>query len=256
MIKEIQATGKSVEQAIQNALLELKVPRDDVDIKILDQGGLFKKAKVLVAISEDCIAKYEEKEAKRKELLKSEEKEVAEQKDQKVELEEKEVKEVKNEKQEKSDNENLREFLEGFLKALNNNSTVSIKETENELFASINGENSGSLIGYRGDGINAIQYLATVYVSKHNRHSKKVRLDIEDYRARREETLIALAERIARKVQKTKHSCKLEPMTANERRIIHTTVQNFENLTTFSKGEEPNRYLTIAYNHGDTKTEE
>ena len=138
---------------------------------------------------------------------------------------------------------------------MSNNSKVEIKETENELFANIKGENCGSLIGYRGDGINAIQYLATVYVTKFNRHSKKVRLDIEDYRARREETLIALAERIARKVQKTKHSCKLEPMTPNERRIIHTTIQNFENLSTFSKGEEPNRYLTVVYEEPNKETE-
>lgn len=243
MLRECEATGKSVEQAIQNALLELKVPRDDVDIKIIDQGGLFRKAKVLVSISSDVIEKYEAKEQKRKELEKQEEAV----KEEKVVLEE-EKEEIKSqEKPEKSDKENLEEFLQGFLNSISNNSKVEIKETENELFANIKGENCGSLIGYRGDGINAIQYLATVYVTKFNRHSKKVRLDIEDYRARREETLIALAERIARKVQKTKHSCKLEPMTPNERRIIHTTIQNFENLSTFSKGEEPNRYLTVVY---------
>ena len=72
MLRECESTGKSVEQAIQNALLELKVPRDDVDIKILDQGGLFRKAKVLVSISNDVIEKYEEKERKRQELEKQE----------------------------------------------------------------------------------------------------------------------------------------------------------------------------------------
>ena len=249
MKRECEATGKSVEQAIQNAILELKVPREDVDIKILDQGGLFRKAKVLVCIADDCLEKYKEREEKRKELEEIEKSKT----DEKVVLEEKENKELN--KQEKTDAENLTEFLQGFLKSINNDSTVEIKETENEIYAYIKGENSGNLIGYRGDGINALQYLATVYVTKFNRHSKKVRLDIQDYRARREETLIALAERIARKVQKTKHSCKLEPMTANERRIIHTTVQNFENLTTFSKGEEPNRYLTIAYKTQETPNE-
>lgn len=250
MLKQCEATGKSVEQAIQNAILELKVPREDVDIKIIDQGGLFRKAKVQVSISADCLEKYEEREEKRK----VQEIEEVQQKEEKVVLEEDEKQQQEKIEKQKEDKEHLVEFLQGVLNSLNNNSVVEIKETENELFAFIKGENSGNLIGYRGDGINALQYLATVYVSKFNRHSKKIRLDIQDYRARREETLIALAERIARKVQKTKHSCKLEPMTANERRIIHTTIQNFENLSTFSKGEEPNRYLTVIYE--ENKTEE
>ena len=93
--------------------------------------------------------------------------------------------------------------------------------------------------------MNAIQYLANVYVAKNNRHCKKIRIDCDNYRAKREDTLIALANRMARKVAKTNHPVKLEPMTANERRIIHTALADDKFVETISKGEEPYRYLTI-----------
>ena len=104
---------------------------------------------------------------------------------------------------------------------------------------------ASEIIGFRGEGLNAIQYLANVYVGKNNRHAKKIRVDCDNYRAKREDTLIALANRMARKVAKTNHPVKLEPMTANERRIIHEALANDRFVETVSKGEEPYRYLTI-----------
>ena len=94
--------------------------------------------------------------------------------------------------------------------------------------------------------MNALQYLTSVIVSKNNRHSKKVRLDCDGYRTRREETLVALAHRMEKKVERTHASVKLEPMTANERRIIHTALSESRSVETYSKGEEPHRYLVIS----------
>ena len=126
-----------------------------------------------------------------------------------------------------------------------------VEENESEIFYEIQGEKVSSLIGFRGDCLNSIQYLISLINSKNNRHSKKVRLDIDGFKDKRKASLEALAERIAKKVLKTRHSSKLEPMTAYERRIIHTVIQNYEELTSYSTGEEPNRYLTIAIKETD-----
>mgnify|MGYP002802482297 FL=1 len=120
---------------------------------------------------------------------------------------------------------------------------VECVEENDEIHANIIGYSD--IIGYRGEGLNSLQYLTSVVISKNNRHAKKVRVDCDNYRARREASLIALAQRMARKVEKTHSSVKLEPMTANERRIMHTALSNSQTVETFSKGEEPHRYLII-----------
>lgn len=271
----VEATGRNIEQAINNALFELKATREDVDIKILDEGGFFRKAKVLVSISEDAVEKYEKKEMLKKELYDIEEpyeeseeelkevekiikeidQEYEENKDQYIQLDEEELKEetkIEEPKEQKplkedkrSDLEKTKDFLEGFLSKVTLTSDLVITESEEEIFVNILGYND--IIGYRGEGLNSLQYLVNVYVSKNNRHAKKVRLDCDNYRQKREGSLIALAQRMAKKVERTKSSVKLEPMTANERRIIHTALAENENIETFSKGEEPHRYLIIRY---------
>ena len=242
-----EGVGKNIEQAINNALLELKASRDDVDIKILDEGGFFRKAKVLVTISEDAVEKYQKKE----ELKKQEE--IVEQKEEKLEPtytkeedREEPVDQIVSSKKEDgkiSDVEKAKKFVSGLLKTINIEADVLSEETKEEVFLNLVG--ASDIIGFRGEGINALQYLTSVYVAKNNRHSKKIRIDCDNYRAKREDTLIALAHRMARKVAKTNHAVKLEPMTANERRIIHTALSEDRFVDTISKGEEPYRYLTI-----------
>ena len=243
-----EGIGKNIEQAINNALLELKASREDVDIKILDEGGFFKKAKVLVSISEDALEKYEKKE----EIKKQEQEEVKE--PQKVE----ELIPAHEDKEEPVDHivsnktdvvkipdiDKAKEFVTGLLKIADIQADVTSEENKEDVFLNLIG--ASDIIGFRGEGLNAIQYLANVYVGKNNRHAKKVRVDCDNYRAKREDTLIALANRMARKVAKTNHPVRLEPMTANERRIIHTALAEDRYVETFSSGEEPYRYLTIA----------
>ncbi len=242
-----EGIGKNIEQAINNALLELKASREDVDIKILDEGGFFKKAKVLVSISEDAIEKYEKKE----EIKKQEQKEVAPKQEQELipahEDKEEPVDHIVSTKTEEvkiPDIDKAKQFVAGLLKVANVEADVTSEENKEEVFLNLVG--ASDIIGFRGEGLNAIQYLANVYVGKNNRHAKKVRVDCDNYRAKREDTLIALANRMARKVAKTNHPVRLEPMTANERRIIHTALAEDRYVETFSSGEEPYRYLTIA----------
>ena len=258
----VEAIGKNIEQAIENALFELKAIREDVDIKILDEGGFFRKAKVKVTISDDAKEKYEKRE-KAREAAVEEQKQQEQVVEEKVEQPAPQKVEEKVEQQDPdadeeievlvsenavqtsaTDAEKAKYFLTGIVEKAHLSSNVEVKEDGDEIKANISG--ASELIGYRCEGLNALQYLTSVVVSKNNRHSKRVRVDCDGYRARREDTLVALAHRMERKVEKTHASVKLEPMTANERRIIHTALADSQTVETHSKGEEPHRFLVIS----------
>lgn len=261
MKTSVEATGKNIEQAIENALFELKAPRDDVDIKILTEGGLFKKAKVVVSISEDAIDKYQKREKAKKEEIKAEEKEVkevrkVEKKEAKAEVKKEKKEEIKAEKvaEEKAEvktektvknNENkpnAKDFVEGLLKSLGKEGTVSEIEEDEVIRIAVEGENLSELIGYRGETLFALSYLMTTICK---RDKKRQVLDVCGYREKRNDSLKALANRMAAKVVKTGRYAKLEPMDASERRIIHLALQDNDKVTTMSKGTEPKRYLII-----------
>lgn len=252
-----EGTGKNIEQAIENALFELKATREDVDIKILNPGGFLKKAKVLVTIADDAKEKYERKEklkeAERKEEVKNEETSVlkVEKKEEKKEEKQEErkvqivtdeeyvVKESKKECEEKK--VEAEKLLQDILNALNLQAEITKTEDEKFVRYNLSGENLNDLIGHHGECLFAL----TSYVNSACRNHKKVVLDVENYRVRREETLKSLAERIANKVAKSGRYYKFEPMDPSERRIIHLALQNDERVTTMSKGEEPRRYLIV-----------
>ena len=270
MLLEFGATGKNIEKAIVNALFELKAVRDDVDIKILEQGGLFKKARVLVTISEDAKEKYLRREQARnleveetinevidaaeelansvEETFEEIEKEITKEEKKELKEEQKELKKAEKEERKlakKSEKLNAEQFLEGFVKVSGCGNEVTALRTDDEVRIVINGDKSSDLIGYRGECMNALQYIASVIENENADKKTRVILDIENYRERREETLKALAHRMAKKVLKTGKSAKLEPMCANDRRIIHTELADVEGVSTISKGTEPNRYLIV-----------
>lgn len=272
MLFEFEATGKNIEKAIENALFELKAIRDDVDIKILEQGGLFKKARVLVSISEDAREKYAKREQVKSveeindieesveeiiEEVKEEVQEVIEEVVEEIqEISKEEKKQVKEEEKiaKKAEKEEIKrvkknekltaeKFLEGFVKVSGYGNEVTAVRNSEEVRIVIGGEKASDLIGYRGECMNALQYISSVIENADKK--TRVILDIEGYRERREETLKALAQRMAKKVLKTGKSAKLEPMCANDRRIIHTELSEVEGVSTISKGTEPNRYLIV-----------
>ncbi len=252
MKTSVEATGKNIEQAIENALFELKAPREDVDIKILSEGGLFKKAKVVVSISDDVIDKYEKKEKikeeekpeikeepKPKKEVKAEKK--AEKKEIKAEVKE-EKKEEKAEEKQEENRPSAVEFMQGVLKALGKDATVSEIEEDEVIRISVDGENLSELIGYRGETLFALSFLMTTICK---RAKKRQILDVCGYREKRAESLRSLAKRMADKVAKSGRYAKLEPMDASERRQIHLALQNNDKVTTMSKGTEPKRYVMI-----------
>jgi spoIIIJ-associated protein len=137
-------------------------------------------------------------------------------------------------------------FLNDILVAMNILADIEIKEEKNTLKINLVGPNMGVIIGHRGETLDAIQYLVNLAVNKGNEGNHlRVIVDTEDYRAKREETLKLLANRLARKVKKTRRSVKLEPMNPYERRIIHYALQSDKTIVTFSEGEEPYRRVVI-----------
>ena len=284
MTRSVEATGRNIEQAIENALFELKAPREDVDIKIISEGGLFKKAKVVVSISEDAIEKYEkrEKERKKESLKKIEDDDDDDDDDdkdddkdddddddkdddkdeddddddykkekkerEKLEKKAKKEKEKQEKKEEKicSDEKRERPSCTEFVKGLVEafGKSAEITEIEDEDVKKIILD--GEDLGELiGYRGEALFALSYLMSTICKREDKRVLLDICGYREKREDSLRKLAYRMAAKVAKTGRYARLEPMDASERRIIHLALQDNDKVTTMSKGTEPKRYLII-----------
>ena len=244
-----EGIGKTIEKAIENALLELKAPREDVDIKIISEGGLFKKAKVVVSISEDAIEKYQKRDEKRKEekikeKKESEKNEKSEDKDEDIEELDKQEKKEKKEEEKEID---AFEFLKGFFEKAGKTVEIQVSEDEKYITYTVIGEELGELIGHRGESFYAISRLVNAVC-----HSdKKILLDIGGFREKRAESLTELAYRIANKVAKSGRYYRLDPMNPSDRRIIHTALQNDDRVTTLSKGVEPKRYVIVFPKNDD-----
>lgn len=249
-----EGIGKTIEKAIENALLELKATREDVDIKILNEGGLFKKAKVLVTISEDARAKYEkrkkfvedEKQVEEKKTEKPAKTKEAEKQPTKAEKpEHKEVTSVvttepQNQKPEKV--VDPYQFLKGLFEVAGKTVEIESLEDEKYIHLTVTGDDLGDMIGHRGDCFYAISRLLSAVSGKQD---KKILLDIGGFKERRAESLTELAKRTANKVAKSGRYIKLSPMNAGDRRIIHTALQDDQRVTTLSKGTEPHRYVIV-----------
>lgn len=221
MEKTVRTEGKTTTEAIEKGLKELGVSKDKVEIKVLEE----EKRSFYSILSPRVV---------------------------KVELTLKEDKKEKN-KEEKKHNENIqetekaeqdiKEFLDNFL---TKETKYEVKINNFDIYVDMNGENLNYLIGYRGETINAIQTILTAIANKKSTQKIRVYLDIAGYREKRIKTLEDLAEKLARTVERTKKSVTLEPMTAYERKIIHTKLQNNSKVKTFSKGEEPYRKVVIS----------
>jgi spoIIIJ-associated protein len=146
----------------------------------------------------------------------------------------------------------IRKFLSGLLEQMESAAEIHIYLLEKGRYKVIlEGKNLGALIGRRGETLDAIQQL-TGYAVNHGQ-SKRVRIhvDAEGYRAKREESLVRLAQKVAGKVVKYRRNVTLEPMNAYERHVIHTALQETPDITTYSIGTEPNRRTVVAYSRGE-----
>lgn len=219
--------GKTTNEAIEKGLKELKVSKDMVEIKVIEE-----EKRSFYNILAPRVVKVEltvkEKAEIKKENNKSKEKT--------------ERKINKNEEEINKAVEQINKFLDKFLKE---GTTYKTEVKEYEIYVDIQGENINYLIGYRGENINAFQTILTSIANKNTTIKIRVYLDIAGYRERRIKTLEELAEKIARTVLRTRKPVTLEPMTAYERKIIHTKLQSHDKIETISKGEEPYRKVVI-----------
>jgi spoIIIJ-associated protein len=227
----VEKSAKTIDEAVNAALEELNADRDNVSIEVLEQPtkGIFgilgnKHAKVRVSLKEEKAPE------KVKEF----------------------VKETKREPRNLDytlEKEKAKKFLREVLEAMDIQAEIRLKDTNEGLYINLSGPKMGIIIGRRGQTLDSLQYLVSLVVNKDKDREGfvKVILDTEDYRKKREETLQRLAKRLAERVQKTGKKVELEPMNPYERRIIHYTLQEFEDITTFSEGEEPYRKVIISH---------
>ena len=139
----------------------------------------------------------------------------------------------------------MAEFINGTLERMGLTSRATVEEKDNTLYITIQGDDSGVAIGYRGEALDAFQYLALTFLNEHKCDFKKVVVDCENYREKRKETLTAFAEKLAQKSVRLCRKIALEPMNPFERRIIHSALADSEIADTESEGEEPQRYIVI-----------
>ena len=138
----------------------------------------------------------------------------------------------------------VRDFLTQVFDAMD--LTVEVEEDNHTVNVELKGDEMGVLIGKRGQTLDSLQYLTSLALNRHTDEYVKVKLDTEDYRKRRKETLENLAKNIAYKVKRTKRPVSLEPMNPFERRVIHSTLQNDKYVSTHSEGEEPHRHVVVT----------
>ncbi len=148
-------------------------------------------------------------------------------------------------------------YLEDIIRAMGvSDFTCTAKETENGCMLSLDGEKLGFIIGHRGDTLDALQYLTGLVANRADNAYCRVTLDIGNYREKREQTLIALANRIGKQTARTGRRHSLEPMNPYERRVIHTAIQSMEGVTSWSVGTEPNRHVVIGLSDDPNKNRE
>lgn len=257
--------GTDVEEAVKLALIDLRLSREEVEVTVLEEPsrGFFgigaKLAKVRVEPKKkeekEEPVQVEKKEAEKKTPLKQEEKREKKPDNRKSEKKKKDKnkKEKRNSIIPREPEDNMvevqehpaLEFLKDTTEKMGLTLDITAKVGSNSIFINIQGKDSGTIIGKRGQTLDAIQYLTSLVVNKENEKYIRVVVDAENYRSKREKTLEQLANRLADKVVRTGKSVRLEPMNPYERKVIHATLQQNPDVTTKSEGEEPYRRVII-----------
>lgn len=209
MIASLEIRSKTQDEAVSKAITELKVSLEDLDVQVLEQP----KSGFLGFIgAKEGLYKFT--------------------------VIEKELSELEIAKQ----------FVEGILKNSKIEAVVKVTQDNNLIKVDIEGKEAACLIGRRGETLDSIQFLTGLALNKINKDSHmRVLVDIENYRSKREESLVRYANKVAREVAKTKKTKKLDYMNPYERRIVHSALQNDKYVTTYSEGTDPYRRLVIEY---------
>lgn len=232
MSNSIIAEGRTTNEAVENGLKELKVSKDRVDIKVLENEN--KKSFFSILTPRVVKVQLTIKENSNKE--------------EKIEVKEEKPKREydHNEEDISIAKERVEEFLKEWLQKVDNTLEYTIKEEDYTIYVDINGNAAGTLIGYRGETLNSMQTILSTIANRGFNNKIRLILDIEKYRQKREKTLEELAEKVSKTVLKTGKSITLEPMSAYERKIIHSKLQDNNKIETHSIGEGDNRRVVIS----------
>lgn len=260
-MRTVRITAKTIEAAVAEGLEKLGISREEAVVHVVEQPssglfGLIHKKMAVVDISapdeeaeEDTVEEASPAEEAKEEMPAEEPKaeEAA------PEAEEAPAEEKKAEREEptfdpeeqKKVAEEAKTFLAGVFAGMHLAVTMECRMTEERIMINLVGDGLGILIGKHGQTLDALQYLTNLAAGKSFRHHYFILLDVENYRERRQDTLEALARRLAGKVKRTGEEIRLEPMAAGERRIIHLALQDDHAVSTDSEGEAPYRYVVI-----------
>ncbi len=227
----VEFTGKTVDDAITEACKNFTITSDRLEYEVVEKGtsGIFgfaaKPAVIKARVFDPNAPKEEIKEEKKESVKEAESSSVATTDTVKADP---------------------REFLEKVFDAMNMKVSIDVETKEDEMNIELSGDDMGVLIGKRGQTLDSLQYLTSIVVNKGRKEYIRVKIDTENYRLRRKETLENLAKNLAYKAKRTKNPVSLEPMNPYERRIIHSALQNDKYVTTHSEGEEPYRKVIIT----------
>lgn len=228
MAKVVEGVGKTYDEAVKNGLDKIGLSENEVTIEIVKEPkktffSILEPRQVKVTITEkEIIKKTNENPEKRKEI---------------VELNKDDLEVIENK---------IRGFLNDYISKLEVELQIEMKYENGILYVSINGESSGLIIGHRGDTLEALQILVSAIANKGREEYLKVIIDSENYREKRTNSLKELALRQANQVIKKRKSHTFEPMSAFERKAIHTALQDHPKVKTHSVGEEPYRKVVIS----------
>ena len=253
----ITVSKKTVDEAITEACIQLGLASTDIEVEVIEKGsagflGIGAKQAVIKAwkkeekkeVKKEAPKKAEKKEQPKVEVVKEEPVKV-----EAVEVEEVSEKEEKLAEVEPQTKEACEKFLYDVLKTMGMEVSITSEiDEDGALSINMEGDNMGILIGKRGQTLDSLQYLTNRVANKMQDGYVRVKLDTENYRQRRKETLENLAKNIAHKVKRTKKAVSLEPMNPYERRIIHSALQGDKYVSTHSEGDEPYRRVVVTLN--------
>jgi len=214
MQKSIEVQGRTEDEAIESALEQLNMSRDDVSVEIVEQA----RSGFLGLKNSPAVVKV-----------------------------------IYQSQEERTDQ--INSFLTGLFERMDVEVSLDIKEEEDSINVVLTGKEPGALIGRRGETLDAIQHLTNYVINRSVSGRVRINLDAENYRQRRNESLESLAVKTAGKVIKYRRNLTLDPMNAYERHVIHTALQEHEQISTFSVGTEPNRRVVVAFGENRENTE-
>ena len=225
MAMSVEKSAKTVQEAIDSALQELQASVDDVVIEVLDEGdagilGIGRKpARVLVTLDSASVPQAVEEPVDTT---------------------------YYGDDEEYAGETAAVDFVSRVLAGIGIRGQISSYREDSTIFIDVDGSDVGAVIGRRGESLDALQYLSTLVACKNSEERVRVVLDIGGYRRRREASLVSLAERTAAKVARSGSRYSLEPMNPAERRVVHTALQGYPGVMTFSEGVDPERRVIVA----------